>query len=104
MIIMGWDAHLIVAVVGVPHDGQDVPDGEDDGGQPGSPESNIYLMGEEMVFQHQPALGSLLRSWLGHRDLCRLRSASANIFQHLLQIGTAHTDKVQPGKRVWGKG
>ena len=46
----GWGPHLVVAVVGVAHDGQDVPDGEDDGGQPGSPQPNINLVGEKMVF------------------------------------------------------
>ena len=66
MTIMGWGPHLVVAVVWIPHDGQDVPDGEDDGGQPGSPQPNINLVGEKMVFQHQPSSGSLVRSWLGH--------------------------------------
>ena len=71
-IIMRWGPHLIVAVVGVLHDGQDVPDGEDDGGQPGSPQSNVNLVGEKMVFQHQPASGSLVWSCFCHRGLCRV--------------------------------
>ena len=45
----GGASYLVVAVVGVAHDGQDVPHGEDDGGQPGGPQSNIYLVGEKMV-------------------------------------------------------
>ena len=46
----GGPPYLVVAVVGVAHDGQDVPHGEDDGGQPGCPQSNIYLVGEKMMF------------------------------------------------------
>ena len=62
----GGAPYLVVAVVGVAHDGQDVPHGEDDGGQPGGPQSNIYLVGEKMMLQHQPATGSLLLGWLCH--------------------------------------
>ena len=62
----GESFYLVIAVVGVTHDGQDVPHGEDDGGQSGRPQSNIYLVGQKMMLQHQPASGSLLCGWLGH--------------------------------------
>ena len=62
----GGAPYLVVAVVGVAHDGEDVPHGEDDGGQPGGPQSNIYLVGEKMMLQHQPATGSRLLHSLGH--------------------------------------
>jgi len=42
---------LVVAVVGVAHDGEDVSQGEDDGGEPGGPHGDIYLMGEDMMLQ-----------------------------------------------------
>ena len=50
MAAAGGAPYLVVAVVGVAHDGEDVPHGEDDGGQPGGPQSNIYLVGEKMMF------------------------------------------------------
>ena len=62
----GESFYLVIAVVGVTHDWQDVPHGEDDGSQPGCPQSNIYLMGEKMMFKHKPSSGSLLMVGLSH--------------------------------------